>query len=66
MSILSATPRKLTLALTLATAGLLSGTTALAEEVKPIKIGVVTFLSGAASGPFGVPAKNAAELTAAQ
>ena len=66
MSILSATPRKLTLALTLATAGIMASTTATADDVKPIKIGVVTFLSGAASGPFGVPAKNAAELTAAQ
>lgn len=26
------------------------------------KVGVVTFLSGAASGPFGIPAKNAADL----
>jgi len=29
---------------------------------KPVKIGVVTFLSGAAAGPFGVPARNGAEL----
>jgi len=29
----------------------------------PIKIGVVSFLSGPAAGPFGVPARNAAELT---
>jgi branched-chain amino acid transport system substrate-binding protein len=28
----------------------------------PFKLGVVTFLSGAAAGPFGVPARNAAEL----
>src|SRR5258706_5195449 len=28
---------------------------------KPIRIGLVTFLSGPASGPFGVPAKLAAE-----
>jgi len=27
-----------------------------------IKIGVVTFLSGPAASPFGVPARNAAEL----
>ena len=33
-----------------------------AQEVKPVKIGVVTFLSGAAAGPFGIPAKNAADL----
>ena len=29
---------------------------------KPIKIGIVTFLSGAAAGPFGVPARNGAEV----
>jgi branched-chain amino acid transport system substrate-binding protein len=29
---------------------------------KPVKIGVVTFLSGAAAGPFGVPARDGAEL----
>jgi branched-chain amino acid transport system substrate-binding protein len=31
---------------------------------KPVKIGVVTFLSGAAAGPFGVPARNGAEVVA--
>jgi branched-chain amino acid transport system substrate-binding protein len=36
---------------------------AVAQE-KPIKIGVVTFLSGAAAGPFGVPARNGAEVVA--
>ncbi len=34
---------------------------ALADD-KTIKIGFVTFLSGGAAGPFGVPARNAAEL----
>jgi branched-chain amino acid transport system substrate-binding protein len=29
---------------------------------EPIKVGVVTFLSGPAAGPFGVPARNAAEI----
>lgn len=29
----------------------------------PVKIGIVTFLSGPAAGPFGVPARNAAEIT---
>jgi branched-chain amino acid transport system substrate-binding protein len=29
---------------------------------KSFKVGVVTFLSGAAAGPFGVPARNAAEV----
>jgi len=33
-----------------------------AAEQKPFKIGVVTFLSGAAAGPFGVPARNGAEV----
>ncbi|MFH0787591.1 MAG: ABC transporter substrate-binding protein [Pseudomonadota bacterium] len=35
---------------------------AMAAEEKPIKIGVVTFLSGGAAGPFGVPARNGAEV----
>jgi branched-chain amino acid transport system substrate-binding protein len=30
----------------------------------PFKLGIVTFLSGPAAGPFGIPARNAAELTA--
>ncbi len=30
------------------------------------KVGIVTFLSGAAAGPFGVPSKKAAELTIKQ
>jgi branched-chain amino acid transport system substrate-binding protein len=33
-----------------------------APDVKPFRVGVVTFLSGAAAGPFGVPARNAAEV----
>src|SRR5215208_6513599 len=33
-----------------------------AAQAAPFKVGVVTFLSGAAAGPFGVPARNAAEL----
>jgi len=31
---------------------------------QPLRIGIVTFISGPAAGPFGVPARNAAELTA--
>ncbi len=31
---------------------------------QPIRAGIVTFLSGPAAGPFGVPARNAAELMA--
>jgi branched-chain amino acid transport system substrate-binding protein len=34
---------------------------AVAQEA-PLKIGVVSFLSGPAAGPFGVPARNAAEI----
>src|SRR5512134_3777340 len=36
---------------------------AVAQDEAPLKIGVVSFLSGAAAGPFGVPARNAAEIT---
>jgi branched-chain amino acid transport system substrate-binding protein len=42
-------------------ATLLGGQWACAEEA-PLRIGVITFLSGPAAGPFGVPAKNAADL----
>jgi branched-chain amino acid transport system substrate-binding protein len=34
----------------------------LAAQQAPYKLGIVTFLSGAAAGPFGVPARNAGEL----
>ena len=37
---------------------------AVAQE--PVKIGIVTFLSGPAAAPFGVPAKNAAEFVVEQ
>lgn len=37
----------------------------LAAQEKPLKLGVVTFLSGAAAGPFGVPARDGAELVVA-
>ncbi|MDH5538459.1 MAG: ABC transporter substrate-binding protein, partial [Rhizobacter sp.] len=33
-----------------------------AAQEGPLKIGVVTFLSGPAAGPFGVPARNGAEI----
>ncbi|GGC05371.1 hypothetical protein GCM10011352_34440 [Marinobacterium zhoushanense] len=32
------------------------------QAAEEYKLGLVTFLSGAASGPFGIPAKNAADL----
>jgi branched-chain amino acid transport system substrate-binding protein len=35
-----------------------------APAQEPVKLGIVTFLSGPAAGPFGIPARNAAELTA--
>lgn len=33
-----------------------------AQDAATVKVGFVTFLSGGAAGPFGVPARNAAEL----
>ena len=33
----------------------------LAAQQAPYKLGIVTFLSGAAAGPFGVPARNAGD-----
>ena len=36
--------------------------TVAAKAEEPLRIGVITFLSGPASGPFGVPAKNASDL----
>ena len=40
----------------------LASTGALAQQ--PLRIGIVTFLSGPAAGPFGVPARNGFELVA--
>jgi branched-chain amino acid transport system substrate-binding protein len=40
----------------------LAPVTVLAEDAAPVKIGVITFLSGPAASPFGVPARNAAEV----
>src|SRR3954471_12143030 len=34
----------------------------LSAQEAPLRIGVITFLSGPAAGPFGVPAKKAADL----
>jgi len=36
----------------------------LAQDPAPVKIGVIVFLSGPAASPFGVPARNSAELMA--
>jgi branched-chain amino acid transport system substrate-binding protein len=38
------------------------GAVSAAAQETPVKIGAVTFLSGAAAGPFGVPARNGAEI----
>ncbi|HEU4367020.1 MAG TPA: ABC transporter substrate-binding protein [Methylomirabilota bacterium] len=53
---------RLLLAVLVALSGVSAPTVAAAQQ--PIKIGIVTFLSGPAAGPFGVPARNAAELMA--
>lgn len=50
------------LAAAVATALAIAPVTVLAQDAAPVKIGVVAFLSGAAASPFGVPARNAAEL----
>ena len=41
---------------------LAAGVATAQQPTAPMKIGIVTFLSGPAAGPFGVPARNAAEL----
>lgn len=51
------------IATAVASALLAAAPLAQAQEPAPVKIGVVTFLSGPAAGPFGVPARNAAEIT---
>ena len=33
-----------------------------AQDAAPVKIGIITFLSGPAASPFGVPARNASEV----
>lgn len=47
------------LACAVAVGGMSSSAMAASDEYK---LGLVSFLSGAASGPFGIPAKNAADL----
>ena len=51
------------LATAVAAALMLAPIHSLAQDPAPLKIGVVSFLSGPAAGPFGVPARNAAEIT---
>lgn len=50
------------LATAVAAALALAPMAALAQDAAPVKIGIVTFLSGPAASPFGVPARNAAEI----
>jgi branched-chain amino acid transport system substrate-binding protein len=38
------------------------GTTAAQAQQAPIKLGIVSFLSGPAAGPFGIPGRNGAEI----
>jgi branched-chain amino acid transport system substrate-binding protein len=54
------TPHALKLFAALLCAASIAVPSAMAQD-KPIRIGLVTFLSGPAAGPFGVPAKIAAE-----
>ena len=42
--------------------GTLAQTSSAMAQDASVKVGFVTFLSGGAAGPFGVPARNAAEL----
>lgn len=62
---LSAVLRNSTCLLAAATLGAMAtfatADNAIAQD-KTVKVGFVTFLSGGAAGPFGVPARNAAEL----
>ncbi|MGQ0752491.1 MAG: ABC transporter substrate-binding protein [Betaproteobacteria bacterium] len=45
-----------------ATLGLTLGAAAVPTAAQEYKLGLVTFLSGGAAGPFGIPARNAGEL----
>src|SRR5690242_14855979 len=54
-------PQSLKLLAALLCAAAIGAPSAVLAQDKPIRIGLVTFLSGPASGPFGVPAKIAAE-----
>lgn len=46
----------------LAAIGLMGLISAQTYAQEPVQIGIVTHLSGAAAGPFGIPARNGAEL----
>ncbi len=49
-------------ALGLAVAGMVFCTGTAARAAGDVKLGIVTFLSGPAAGPFGIPSRNAANL----
>ena len=49
-------------ALAIAVSATLAAVAPATQAAESVKIGVVTFLSGPAAGPFGVPARNAAEI----
>ena len=53
---------KAALTLVLVAALLAGATVGSAQDARPIRVGLVTFLSGPGAGPMGVPARNAAEL----
>lgn len=55
--------RALALATAFTAAATIAGPQAAADDPDPIRIGIVTFLSGGAAGPFGIPARNGAEIT---
>ena len=54
--------KKIILASCLCFVMLLPSIAASESNIKEIKIGFVTFLSGGAAGPYGIPARNAAEI----
>jgi branched-chain amino acid transport system substrate-binding protein len=51
-------------ALAIIAAGALSGATAACAQQAPpaVRLGIVSFLTGPAAGPFGIPGRNAAEV----
>ena len=53
---------RLAAGLMLASGGIASAQQAAAPAAAPIKLGIVSFLSGPAASPFGVPGRNGAEI----
>ncbi len=56
------TLRTLTLAAGFALAAQGAVAPALAQDSEPVTLGIVSFLTGPAAGPFGIPGRNAAEV----